>query len=154
MQKQCNQLIAICLALVVTLPTFAAQPPRRADHPKLRAALHELREARNELTKSRDIWPPGYRDRATRSIEDAMRTLQTMLAVQNANPYRGLDRNPDYYQRYQDHPRLRAALDDLRDARDELRNARDDFGNLKERAIDDLDVAIGDIIILIRHNRR
>jgi hypothetical protein len=68
--------------------------------------------------------------------------------------FRGVDRDPDYYKRYEDHPRLRAALHDLREARQELRTAKADFRGLKDRALDDIDMAIGDILTLIRHDKR
>ena len=131
-----------------------AQPKAKVDHPRLRAALHELREARAALKDAKDTWPPGYKERALASINDAMKSVQTILAVKDVNAFVGVERNQDYYTKYKDHPRLRAALDDLRDARDELRAAKADVGDLKERAQDDIDVAIGDIIVLIRHNKR
>lgn len=134
--------------------TAVAQPDRKPDHPRLRAALHEMREARAALKDARDTWPPGYKERALAAIDDAMKSVQTILAVKDVNTFVGVDRNPDFYKKYKDHPRLRAAIDDLRDARDELRNAKADFGDLKERALEDIDVAIGDIQTLIRNKRR
>ena len=101
-----------------------------------------------------DAWPPGYKDRALGSIDDAMKSIQGILAVKDVNTFVGVDRNPDFYKKYKDHPRLRAALDDLRDARDELRSAKADAGGLKERALEDIDVAIGDIQTLVRDRRR
>jgi hypothetical protein len=146
------------LALIVGgLAGFAHGPAAAAekvDHPKLRAALHELREARRELETAKDIWPPGYKERALASTQDAMNSLKTILAVKDVNAFRGVDRNPDFYKRLGDHPRLRAALHDLRDARDELRTARADFNGLKERALDDIDAAVGDIVTLIRYRPR
>src|SRR5262249_43483852 len=65
----------------------------------------------------------------------------------------GVDRGPDFYKRFADHPRLRAALQDLREAREELRASRADFGGKKARAIDDIDVAIGDILTLVRNRK-
>lgn len=134
--------------------TATAQPKGKVDHPRLRAALHELREARATLKDAKDTWPPGYKERAMGSINEAVKTVQTILAVKDVDAFVGVDRNPDYYKRYKDHPRLRAAVDDLRDARDELKAAKADVGDLKERAIDDIDVAIGDILTLIRRDKR
>jgi hypothetical protein len=126
----------------------------KADHPHLRAALHELREAKGSLAKAQDQWPPGYRDRAMHSIDDAMNSVRTILAVKDVNSFVGVDRNPDFYRNLGDHPHLRAALRDLRDARNELSSAKADFRGLKERAIDDIDVAVGDILTLIRYKKR
>jgi hypothetical protein len=145
-------------ALAVGLVAFSGVPagaqPRKVDHPRLRAALHELREARSALKDAKDSWPPGYKDRALASINDAIKSVQTILAVKDVDAFVGVDRNPDYYKKFQDHPRLRAALADLRDAREELRDAKADAGDLKERALDDIDVAIGDILTLIRRDKR
>lgn len=116
--------------------------------PRVHAALHELHEARRELAKTQDIWPSGYRDRALMAIDDAIRTVKTILAINADAPY-GLNRNPDYFKRYPDMPHVRAALDDLRDARDELRPANID-PVLKERALLDIDIAIGSIASLVR----
>lgn len=133
-------------------PALAQGPRRdeRVNYPRLRAALHELREAKAELAASRDAWPPGHRERAFRALDDAIDSVKTILSVNDVENFRGVDRNPDYYQRFRDYPRLRAALGDLRDAREELRTAEADFRGLKERAIDDVDVAIGEILVLVR----
>jgi len=134
--------------------TTAATAQQRVDHPHLRAALQELREARAELMAAKDSWPSGYKERAMTSINDALRSVQTILAVKDVDAFRGHERKDDYYKKYSDHPRLRAALDDLREAREELRNAKADYGNKKDRALDDIDVAIGDILVLIRNEKR
>src|SRR5687768_7863334 len=128
-----------------------ATAQQKLTHPRLRAVLHELREARAVLKDARDTWPQGYKDRALQHIDDAIVTIKTILAVKNVDDFRGVQRSPDYYTRYKDHPRLRAALDDVRDARDELRGTKSDFGGLKDRALDDLDLAAGSIVTLIRY---
>jgi hypothetical protein len=127
-----------------------AQEKKKIDHPRLRAALHELREARNYLKDAPDNWPPGYKEHTLQSLNDSIATVRTILAVKDVDTFRGVDRNPDYYKKYKDHPRLRAALEDIRDARDELRSSPSDFGGLKEHALDDFDVAAGNIVGLIR----
>ena len=143
----------LVLVALAGLALDTADARQRADHPRLRAALHELREARTELKSATDNWPVGYRDRALRSINDAIESVRTILAVKSLDDFRGVDRNADYYKRFKDHPRLRAALTDLRQAREELRAAKADFGGKKERALDDIDVAIGDRLVLIRNRR-
>jgi hypothetical protein len=150
--------LAAALTLIVLAGPALAQPPQappgRVDHPNLRAALHELREARQELRDSREAWPPGHKERATQALQDAVESIRTILSVKDVDTFRGVDRNPDYYRRFADHPRLRAALEDLRQARDELRGATTDFRGMKERALDDIEVAIGEIVTLMRVNNR
>jgi len=144
--------VAALFAMAALVGTAAAQ--RGADHPHLRAALHELREARAELKASRDAWPAGHRERAMRSIDDAIESVRTILAVKSLDDFRGVDRTPDFYKRFTDHPRLRAALQDLREARQELRASKADFRGKREKAVDDIDVAIGDILTLVRYKKR
>lgn len=127
---------------------------RKVDHPRLRAALHELREARAELKRAPDAWPPGYRDRAMDAIGEAIQSVRTILAIKDVETFRGVDRDPDYYKQYKNYSHLRAALADLREAREELRLAKADFGGHKEKAIDDIDVAVGDIVTLVRYQKR
>jgi hypothetical protein len=126
----------------------------RADHPTLRAALHEMREARNHLRDAKDVWPPGQKKQAEAALDSAIQSVKTILAVRDVDTFRGVDRNPEYYTRYPDHPRLRAALADIRDARAELRIAVVDVRGQKDQAQDDLDVAAGNIVTLIRAGKR
>ena len=123
--------VAAMFALAAVVGVAAGQA--RVDHPQLRAALHELREARTDLKSAKDAWPPGYRDRALRSINDAIESVRVILDVKSLDDFRGVDRSPDYYKRFSDHARLRAALQDLREARAELRAAKSDFRGKKER---------------------
>jgi len=145
---------ALAFAALLALTAGTANAQRKVDHPKLRAALHELREARSTVDSSRTTWPAEHRRRALRAIDDAIRSVGTILAVKDIKTFRGVDRKPEYYKRYTDHPRLRAALQDLREARRELREARADFRGKKEQAIDDIDVAIGEVLTLLRYKKR
>lgn len=147
-----RNLLAIAgLILAAPAAAFAQKAP---NFPRLRAALHELREARGELKVASDSWPAGYKDRALASIDDAINSVRGILKVNDVNSFRGVDRNEEYYKRFKDHPRLRCALQDLREARGELLGSPAEVGDLKGRAIDDIDVAIGDILVLIRNDRR
>jgi hypothetical protein len=133
-----------------------AQSPRRneVNYPRLRAALHELRDAKGELATSRDVWPAGHKERAMGALNDGIESVRGILAVNDVEKFRGVDRNPEFYKKFKDYPRLRAALGDLREARDELRAATADFGGMKERALDDIEVAIGEIVVMTRERPR
>ena len=140
------------LGLIVV--DVAPAQERPTTFPKLRAALHELREARREIGDARDTWPPGYRERALEATDDAIESVKKILAAGHAENFRGIDRGEDYYKRFKDHRRVRAAIQDLRDAREELLRATADAGDLKERALDDIDLALGHLIGLIRFTRQ
>jgi hypothetical protein len=152
-------ILATIALVALSVPAVAQGPVGRpvqvrADHPNLRAALHELREARRELNDSREAWPPGHKERAMAALGDGMESIRTILEVKDVDDFRGVDRNPDYYKRFPDHPRLRSALEDLRHARDELRGATTDFRGMRERALEDIDVAVGEIVTLMRVSGR
>lgn len=138
---------AVALAGLSAAPTPAQQG---IQYPRLKAALHELRDARQELTAAPDVWPAGYQSRALLATQDAITSVKTILGVPDVAGFRGVDRTPDFYKKLPNYPHLRAALADLRNAREELRNAQPDFGGLKERALDDIDIAVGDILTLLR----
>jgi hypothetical protein len=147
----------LAAAMFAVAAPAPAQPPAvkgGIDHPRLRAALHELRDAREAVNAAKDAWPPGLKEQALTSIQDAIRSIRTILNVKDVENFTGVDRNEEYYKRFRDHPRLRAALEDLRDARDELRRAKTDVADLKERALDDMDVAAGSIVTLLRYNKK
>jgi hypothetical protein len=150
-----RRLFFVAPVLAGAMFALAAPAPARqkVDHPKLRAALHELREARGAVQSAKDAWPPGLKESALESIQASIKSIRTILNVKDVETFTGVDRNPDYYRKFTDHPRLRAALADLRDARDELRAAKADFGGLSEQALDDIDVASGDIVRLIRYRK-
>lgn len=144
-------------ALTLFAGPVLAQAPRRiepANYPRLRAALHELREAKGELRESRDAWPQGHKERALTALDDGITSLRTILSVNDVNNFHGIDRSPDFYKNFKNYPRLRAALGDLRDARNELHAATADFKGMKERALEDIEVAIGEIVMLTRDRNR
>lgn len=150
----CRTLALVAVLAAAGVATAQPAQPRiaqRVDHPRLRAALHELREARKWLSEAKDNFPPGYKERALGSTEAAIEDIRIMLAVKDVNTFVGVDRNDEYYKKYSDSPRLRAALDDLRDARDELKGDKDQVGPKREDILDHIDMAIGDVLTLIRY---
>jgi hypothetical protein len=141
----------ITLGLVfVVLTTSDLQAQQR--HPRLHAALHELREAKRSI---QDI--PGPRDGKKKDLllamDAAMDSIKLVLDIKGDN-FKGIDRSADFYKRYPDHPRLRAAMDSLRDAREELRDARANFGGNRQRAVRDVNYAIDQIQAWIDSHRR
>ena len=149
-------IVPILVAAVAASGTAAAQPP---DSPRIRAALNELRKARKDLKEAKDDRPAGYKERALEAIDDAIEALRINLAIRDVDTMKGLDRNPDYYLKFKDHPRLRSAILDLRQARLELEsnlgNLRDPKDReLRERALDDIDIALGHILVLIKDQKK
>jgi hypothetical protein len=140
-------LVAPLAAAVLLAPPAPAQ--ERVRHPALHAALAELREARKEIVDAGDNWPPGRKEQALTAIDGAVKSIKVVLGVKGDN-FRGLDRGPEYYSQFPDHRRVRSALHDLREAHVELLDARADFGRFREQALEDVEVAMGSLVVLIR----
>jgi hypothetical protein len=144
-------LIALVVAAIdmcaVTAQLPLPLPPPPLPHPKMHVALFELQAAHKELKESRDRFG-GHRARAILATDEAIVTLKLMLAIKGDFHLAG--RNADFYKQYKDFPRLRQALEDLQVARDELRESKD-FGILKARGIRDIDRAIEQIEIVLKH---
>lgn len=145
-----SRLAAVVLVLLgMTVTVTAVEPPdQKLGNPRLRAALYELQEARKELLAAEGDWPKEKRDPALESTQEAIDTVRILLAVKDLNDVGEPKREADYYKQFADHPRLRAALIALRDARAELREHLS--SKLRDEAMDDIDVAVGDIVTLLR----
>src|SRR5262245_25922200 len=141
---------ALALLALAAPAAGTAGPP--LEYPHLHATLFELRAERQEMVEARDEFG-GHRVQALRAVEDAIVSLKLILRVKG-DDVRGVNRNPDFYRRYKDHPHMRQALDDLRDARGELRDAKADIGNLRERGLRDINAAIEQIQVALRYARR
>jgi hypothetical protein len=149
-------IVSIPVVVIALEGSVSAQPP---DHPRMRAALNELREARKDLNVAKDDRPAGYKQRALEAVNDAVEALRINLAIRDVDTLKGLERNPDYYLKFKDKPRLRSAILDLRQARLELEsnlaNLRDPKDReLRERALDNIDIALGHILVLVKEGKK
>jgi hypothetical protein len=143
------------VGILLALPGIVnAQKTLREEYPKLCAALEELRHAKAAIQGGRDAWPAEQHKQAVEAMNDAMKSLATIMGIRDINSFRGVERKPEYYKRFKEHAHLRAALQDLREARRDLHEATSDFRGLKERALDDIDIACGELVKLIRYKKR
>jgi hypothetical protein len=144
------RLAALAAAALVLAGGTLALPPR-LPHPGMRAALHELREARGELRASAHDFG-GHRAAALRAVDDAIGSIKAVVYFGGEN-YRPLERRPDFYRRYGDHPRMRQALEDLRAARAEMTSLPPHLNRMKRRALRDVDAAIAELETALRFAR-
>jgi hypothetical protein len=143
--------LLVCLPVWALLLAGTARADRTTE--RLEAALYELRSARTELKESR--WNfGGHREKAIRAMDEAMVTIKKILRIKRDRDIRDLERKKDFYKAHKDHPRLRQALHDLREARDDVKKSRSKFEGLKERAVRDIDRAIDQIELCIKHAKR
>jgi hypothetical protein len=137
--------MALVFLICSNSPIAMGQPPLH--HPKMHAALYELQAARKELKETRGNFG-GHRAGAIIAIDEAIITLKLMLVVRG--DFHLADRNAEFYKRHKDNPRLRQAYDDLHEARIELRESNE-FGLLKPRGLHDIDRAIEQIELVLKH---
>jgi hypothetical protein len=137
----------IWIVVVVVATNSAGRAQTVVRHPKMHAALYELQAARKELKDSRDNFA-GHRAKAILATDEAIVTLKLMLLVKGDLHF--AERNADFYKRHKDNPRLRQALEDLRGAHEELRESNE-FGFLKKRGLRDIDRAITQIDLVLKH---
>jgi hypothetical protein len=151
--RRCFPVVAfLVLAGLTPSQAVASQQPDTRRPAPLIAALHELREARQELQGVRDDFGP-HKETAMRAINDAINSLEMLLRSKGV-VIQQEERNPDWYKRYKDHPRLRQVIHDLREARDELREMWEGFGDVRDRALRDVSTAITQVEALFQKERR
>ncbi len=143
--------------LVPTVVAFAminspAVAQEKLKYQKLHEALYELREARKELGGIKGN-VGGHKKKAIDAAAEAVRSVKLILVV-NDEDTSPIKRDKDFYKKWKDYPRARAALEDLRDAKTELEDAKGDFEGNKKRALKDIEVASGEIRALLDALRR
>lgn len=125
---------------------------KKHHHPHMHHALHELKEARHELKGAGHDFG-GHREKALLAIEDAIRQIEVALASAG-DPVKKHKHNPDHYKKYTHHPHLHHAIHELKEARVELKEASHNFGGHREAALRDVNVAIVQLELALKHAKR
>jgi hypothetical protein len=133
-------------ALALLAPSTASAQPK---HPRLHHAIHELQEARAELLAAKHTFG-GHRKRAIHDINAAIKQLHLCLKVVG-DPYGRFEPPAGIYEKYKNHRHLRHSLHELREARAYLRKAPPIFKGHKAKAIKDIDAAVVQIRLCIKH---
>ena len=118
----------------------AAAEPK---HPHLHHALYEMREADKELTKTTFDFHDSKAIAQTALHKAIVETEKALAAA--GDPYRDYQPAQGIYADYNNHPHLRHALHEMRRAHQELKEASHNFGGHKQKAMQDLDVAITEV---------
>jgi hypothetical protein len=137
------------------LPGLAAGQKTKHPHYHLHHALWELRDARKELKEAPHNFG-GHRKKAIEAINAAAKNLD--LALKNAGdnikgtPTRGDLR--EVYKKYAQHPHLHHALHELKHAHHQLKEAKHNFGGHRKAAVHDINIAIHQIELCLKHARK
>jgi hypothetical protein len=115
-------------------------------------ALHELREAREELRTAAHEFG-GHRKKALKAVDAAIHQMRLGLE-KVGDPFRGVVIGRDAYRGFPHHPHIHRAIRELKHAREELREARHNFGGHREQALRDVNYAIDQLELALRHARK
>jgi hypothetical protein len=151
-----TDLLIVLAALAVVFRSGPALG-QKAEHPHyhLHHALWELRDARTELREAPHNFG-GHREKAIKAINAAARNLDLALKNTGDNikgaPTRGDLR--EVYKKYPHHPHLHHALHELKHAHRQLKEARHNYGGHRQAALRDMDAAIHQIELCLKHARK
>jgi F0F1-type ATP synthase membrane subunit b/b' len=121
----------------------------KEEHRHIHHAIHELREAKVELQEAKHDFG-GHREQALKAVEAALFQLKECL-VGAKDPFDSVKVDKDIYKKHENHPHIHEAIHELKDARTQLKEAKHDFGGHREQAIKDIDYAIEQLEICLKH---
>ncbi len=131
----------------------AAAEPKHPHH-HLHHALWELRDARKELKETKHDFG-GHKEKALVAINDAIKQVELVLQYKGDN-IKGVPTRGDLkeeYKKYKHHPHLHHALHELKHAHHQLKETKHNFDGHKENAIRDVNIAIHQIEVLLKHHK-
>ena len=143
-----------CLISVIAIgtPVSRAVAQDKHNHPLLHRALYELREARTELKEEKHNFG-GHREKALLATEAAVKQIDLALvgAGDNTKGFKGHAK--EVYSKYEHHPHLHHALHELRVSHQEIKDAKHNFGGHREKALKDINHAIEQIELVLKHHK-
>jgi hypothetical protein len=140
-------LLSAPLALGILALTATAAP---AYHSHVEHSLHELRRAHAEIKAAKHNFG-GHRRAALKDIDAATHQLNRLVGHPHHKHHAGASGYRAGSLKHRSH--IHHALHELREARGELERSRFDFGGHKLKAIKDINAAIRQLEIIVRHYR-
>ena len=144
----------LALGSATLFAAAAAAAPHAHPHHHLHHALWELRDAHKEITEAKHDFG-GHRQKALAAVDDAIKQID--LALKNAGdntkgaPTRG-DLKAEY-RKYKHNPHMHHALVECKHAHRQLQEAKHDFGGHRTAAIRDVNHAITQIELCLKHHK-
>jgi hypothetical protein len=115
-------------------------------------ALYEMAEARKEL-KEADHDFGGHREKALKAVDEAIVQMEKALDGVG-DKYVAKAPDKDVYKKYEFHPHIHHALNELKESRKELKEAKHDFGGHREKALEAVDFAIRQLELALKFARK
>jgi hypothetical protein len=131
-------------------PGAIAQEKRH--HAHMHHALRELREVRTELKESAHDFG-GHREKALMATDAAIVQIDQALKGAGDNLKGAGKFDKGIYKKYEHHPHIHHALHELREAHRELKEAKHDFGGHREAALHDVNYAISQLELALKHHK-
>ncbi len=144
------------LAAALTLGLLASNSPaeeKEHHHPShIHHALHELKEARHELRNSKHDHG-GHKGKALEAINDTIHILEKIVAHEHHKLHAStVKSHPNEHHKHASH--LHHTLHEVKEARHELRETKHDFGGLKHTALKELDIAVHQLELVVKHHKK
>jgi hypothetical protein len=147
-----SRITVALLALVASAAVSGAARDEGPRHRHLHHALFELKETRIELKEAAHDFG-GHREKALKATDAAI--FQIELALKDSgDPYKALKVDAELYKKFEFHPHLHRAINELKEARVELKEAKHDFGGHREKAVKDVDFAIEQLELALKFARK
>lgn len=126
----------------------------KSKHAALHHALFELHDARHELRATKYDFG-AHKEKALVAINDAIKHVDLALKARgdNLKPSPTKRDLQEHHKQYKHHPHLHHAVHELRHAHKHLKDAKHDFGGHREAALRDVNQAIHQIEILLKHHK-
>jgi hypothetical protein len=153
-EKRMLRTTAFALAafgIVWQAPTGAIAQEKRS-HAHLHHALRELREVRTELKESAHDFG-GHREKALMATDAAIGQIDKALKGAGDNIKGAGKFDKEIYKKYEHHPHMHHALHELREAHRELKEAKHYFDGHREHALRDVNHAITQIELALKHHK-
>jgi uncharacterized protein YqeY len=139
----------VCVVWQAPATAVAQDGPR---HPHMHHALRELRETRTELKEASHDYG-GHREKALRATDAAIIQIDKALKGAGDNIKGAGKFDKEIYKKYEHHPHMHHALHELREAHRELKEAKHDFDGHREHALRDVNHAITQIELALKHHK-
>jgi len=121
-------------------------------HPHLHHALWALHHAHHELHMSKENYG-GHKEKALHDIHNAITHIKAILKHEKDDAHATPTKHElsEAHRKYAHHPHLHHALDEVKEAHHQLRVSKDDFGGHRAKALHDMDHAVHQIQLVLKH---
>ena len=146
----------LCASFMVQSQTTGTKQAAEIKHkyPPLHHALRALHHAHEELKESTDEFG-GHKHKAEKAIHAAIKNIDAILRHEKDEPIEapGKRHLTEAHKRYTHHPYLYHAIHEVHLAETLLKESKEEFGGHKVRALHDMEHAVVEIEMLLKHAR-